>query len=121
MDIRSVWEDAPAVRWAVANALQDRCRATPAGPLPGPPPQFGVPSGQDRPGWPNPRRLRRHRGGGLRINAKRVEVLDEDWEAACFVEKCPGCFAAVAARTYYPWWRGAGLHLVEASQTFSAA
>jgi hypothetical protein len=32
------------------------------------------------------------------INAKRVEVLNEDWEAACFVEKCPGCFAAVAAR-----------------------
>jgi hypothetical protein len=33
------------------------------------------------------------------INAKRLEVLNEDWEAACFVEKCPGCFAAVAART----------------------
>jgi hypothetical protein len=33
------------------------------------------------------------------INAERVEVLNEDWEAACFVEKCPGCFAAVAART----------------------
>jgi hypothetical protein len=31
------------------------------------------------------------------INAKRLEVLNEDWEAACFVEKCPGCFAAVAA------------------------
>jgi hypothetical protein len=27
-----------------------------------------------------------------------LEVLNEDWEAACFVEKCPGCFAAVAAR-----------------------
>jgi hypothetical protein len=33
------------------------------------------------------------------INPKRLEVLNEDWEAACFVEKCPGCFAAVAART----------------------
>lgn len=33
------------------------------------------------------------------INAKRVEVLNEDWEAACFVEKCPGCFATVTART----------------------
>lgn len=24
-----------------------------------------------------------------------LAVLDEDWEAACFVEKCPDCFAAV--------------------------
>ncbi len=28
-----------------------------------------------------------------------LEVLNEDWEAACFVEKCPVCFAAVAAST----------------------
>ena len=33
------------------------------------------------------------------ISVKRVEVLDEDWEAACFVEKCPGCFAVIANRT----------------------
>jgi hypothetical protein len=32
------------------------------------------------------------------VSVKRLEVLNEDWEAACFVEKCPGCFAAVAAR-----------------------
>jgi hypothetical protein len=32
------------------------------------------------------------------IKTDRLEVLDQDWEAACFVEKCPGCFAAVAAR-----------------------
>jgi hypothetical protein len=31
------------------------------------------------------------------IAADRLEVLDEDWEAACFVEKCPECFAAVIA------------------------
>ena len=30
--------------------------------------------------------------------ADTLEVLNEDWEAACFVEKCPGCFAAVVAR-----------------------
>jgi hypothetical protein len=29
---------------------------------------------------------------------QRLEALNEDWEAACFVEKCPGCFAVVAAR-----------------------
>jgi hypothetical protein len=28
--------------------------------------------------------------------AGRLVVLNQDWEAACFVEKCPGCFAAVA-------------------------
>ncbi len=32
-------------------------------------------------------------------NRTGLEVLDEDWEAACFVEKCPDCFAAVAAHT----------------------
>jgi hypothetical protein len=26
-----------------------------------------------------------------------AEVLNEDWEAACFVEKCADCFAAVLA------------------------
>lgn len=32
------------------------------------------------------------------IKTDALEVLDEDWEASCFIEKCPGCFAAVAAR-----------------------
>ena len=32
------------------------------------------------------------------INAEELEVVNEDWEAACFVEKCPDCFAGVAAR-----------------------
>ena len=31
------------------------------------------------------------------VGADTLQVLDEDWEAACFVEKCPECFAAVAA------------------------
>ena len=31
------------------------------------------------------------------ITAEGLEVLDQDWEQACFVEKCPGCFAAVLA------------------------
>jgi hypothetical protein len=30
------------------------------------------------------------------IPADRLDVLDQDWEAACFVEKCPGCFAVVS-------------------------
>jgi hypothetical protein len=32
------------------------------------------------------------------IPADGLEVLDQDWEGACFVEKCPGCFAAVVAQ-----------------------
>jgi hypothetical protein len=32
------------------------------------------------------------------IKAEDLQVLNEDWEAACFVEKCAACFAAVRAR-----------------------
>jgi hypothetical protein len=32
------------------------------------------------------------------IKSEALAVLNEDWEAACFVEKCPECFAAVASR-----------------------
>jgi hypothetical protein len=31
------------------------------------------------------------------IEADGLEVLDQDWEQAFFVEKCPGCFAAALA------------------------
>jgi hypothetical protein len=31
------------------------------------------------------------------IKAEGLVVLDQDWEEAFFVEKCPGCFAAVLA------------------------
>jgi hypothetical protein len=30
------------------------------------------------------------------VGTDALEVLDGDWEVACFVEKCPTCFAAVA-------------------------
>jgi hypothetical protein len=29
------------------------------------------------------------------MKADRLQVLDQDWETDCFVQKCPGCFAAV--------------------------
>ena len=29
------------------------------------------------------------------VRTETLQVLDEDWEAACFIEKCPACFAAV--------------------------
>jgi chromosome partitioning protein len=39
--------------------------------------------------------FRADRGG---IKGDRLQVLDQDWETACFVQKCPGCFAAVATK-----------------------
>jgi hypothetical protein len=32
------------------------------------------------------------------IKADGLEVLDQDWEEAFFVEKCSGCFTAVVAQ-----------------------
>ena len=32
------------------------------------------------------------------IKADTLEVLNEDWEAACFVERCADCFATVLGR-----------------------
>jgi hypothetical protein len=34
---------------------------------------------------------------GIKIDG--LDVLDQDWEEAFFVEKCPGCFAAVVQRS----------------------
>jgi hypothetical protein len=33
------------------------------------------------------------------IKSEALAVLNEDWEAACFIEKCADCFATVAARS----------------------
>jgi hypothetical protein len=33
------------------------------------------------------------------IKADGLDVVDQDWEEAFFVEKCPGCFAAVVAQS----------------------
>jgi hypothetical protein len=32
------------------------------------------------------------------VDAEALAVLNEDWEAACFVEKCADCFASVLGR-----------------------
>lgn len=36
------------------------------------------------------------------ITTDRLDVLEQDWEEAFFVEKCPGCFAAVVQRSPSP-------------------
>ena len=33
------------------------------------------------------------------IKCDRLQVLDQDWEEAFFVEKSPGCFTAVVAQS----------------------
>ena len=33
------------------------------------------------------------------IKTHELDVLDQDWEEAFFVEKCPGCFTAVVAKS----------------------
>src|SRR6266511_2201854 len=92
MDMRSISEDAPEVPMAGAYALQGRCRAAPAGAITGQPSGWDGQVGQDRPGrstiWP-PRPAPYICG----IGADGLEVRNDDGEAACVVEKCPGCFA----------------------------
>jgi hypothetical protein len=50
--------------------------------------------GHDRPGRLSLRRLRHDRRRVCGMNAERLEVLNEVWEAACFVEECADWFAA---------------------------
>jgi hypothetical protein len=45
-----------------------------------------------------PSLVHRHRRCRLRDKGDRLQVLDQDWETACFVQKCPGCFAAVVTK-----------------------
>ena len=94
----SIWEDAPAIPTAGAYAVQGRCRATPAGAIPSSPARWGVSGGQDRPGRPTHAVCAVTGAAVCGIKAEVLEVLNEDWEAACFVEKCSDCFTAVAAR-----------------------
>jgi hypothetical protein len=99
MDMRGISEDAARGRTVGrADALQGRGRADGAGPVSGTSSRWGLQGGPDDAG-------RRDSCGDAAtgavacgIKGHRLEVLDQDWEAAFFVEKCPGCFAAVVAR-----------------------
>lgn len=33
------------------------------------------------------------------IKADQLQALDQNWEAACFVEKCPECFAVAITQS----------------------
>jgi hypothetical protein len=81
------------------HALSGWCRATPAGAILGLPSRWGVPRGQNCPGWGPTHAVCATTGATVcGVKAEALEVLNEDWEATCLVEQCPRCFAAVLAR-----------------------
>jgi hypothetical protein len=82
-----------------AHALQTRCRAAPAGPFPGPPPDTVFRAARTAPVGPTHAVCAATGAVACGIKADRLQVLDQDWETACFVEKCPGCFAAVVTQS----------------------
>ncbi len=96
MDIGSVWEDASLGPWrgrcATRSELSNSSRS--------PRWSIAVTGRSGRPG--PPRSAPTHAvcaAAGVvvcGIKAEALVVLNEDWEAACFVGKCPGCFAAAA-------------------------
>ena len=63
-----------------------------------PPARSGVPGGQVAPVGPTHAVCAVTGATVCGVEAEALEVLNEDWEAACFVEKCAACFAAVRAR-----------------------
>jgi hypothetical protein len=82
---------------AGAYARQGRCRAAPAGAIIGQPSGWVVRSARTAPVGPTHGVAAATGAVACGIKRHRLQVLDQDWEAAFFVEKCPGCFAAVVA------------------------
>ena len=80
-----------------AYALQGRCRATPATAIAGHWPDGVFRVARTAPVGPTHAVCATTGATVCGIKAEDLEVLNVDWEAACFVEKCPDCFAAVLA------------------------
>jgi hypothetical protein len=97
MGMRGIWEDAAGAEGG-AHAVQGRRRAGGAGPVLGASSRWGLQVSQDRPVGPTHAVDAATGVVACGITVHRLEVLDQDWEAAFFVEKCPGCFAAVVQR-----------------------
>jgi hypothetical protein len=98
MDMWSGLEDAPAVQWRVA--MRYRVGAEQLQQVPSlayrPDGVFRV--ARTAPVGPTHAVCATTGATVCDVKAEALEVLNEDWEAACFVEKCPRCFAAVLAR-----------------------
>jgi hypothetical protein len=97
MDMWSGLEDAPAVQWRVA--MRYRVGAEQLQQVPSlayrPDGVFRV--ARTAPVGPTHAVCATTGATVCGVKAEALEVLNEDWEAACFVEKCPNCFAAVLA------------------------
>jgi hypothetical protein len=82
-----------------ADALQGRRRAGGASPVVDPSSRWDFQVGQDRPVGPTHAVDAATGAVACGTETDGLEVLDQDWEEAFFVEKCPGCFAAVMAQS----------------------
>lgn len=81
------------------HALQGRCREARAGPINGPPSQRVFRSARTTPvglthAVATPSEATASDATACGIPARRLHLLDQDWEAS-FIEKCPACFNAV--------------------------
>jgi hypothetical protein len=79
------------------HAVQGRRRADGAGPVPGASSRRVFRSARTAPVGPTHAVDAATGAVACGIKSDGLDVLDQDWEAAFFVEKCPGCFAAVIA------------------------
>jgi hypothetical protein len=98
VDLARGREDAPAIpRGGLPMRYKVGAEQLQQVPTPPPSPRHRLPGQSSCPGRPDPRGLDQDRRAACGITAEGLEVLDQDWEQAFFVEKCPGCFAAVLA------------------------
>ena len=81
-----------------AGAVQGRGRADGAGPVAGPSSRGVFRAARAAPIDPTHAVDAATGAVACGITARGLEVLDQDWEAAFFVEKRPGCFPAVVAQ-----------------------
>jgi hypothetical protein len=87
----------PGVGEGRADAVQGRCRAGRARAVLGPSPRRVFRVARTAPVGPT--HAVDATTGACGIKTHGLEVLDQDWEEAFFVEKCPGCFTAVVAQS----------------------
>jgi hypothetical protein len=100
LDKERTSEDPPDVRTEGAqDALQDRRRTVRASSVLCPPSRWHVQVGQDCTVGPTHAVDAATGVVACGITPNSLDVLDQDWEEAFFIEKCPRCFAAVVAHS----------------------
>jgi hypothetical protein len=98
LDKQSIWEETPAVSAEVP--LRYKVGAEQLQPAPSlvPRPNGVFRAGRTAPVGPTHAVCATTGATDCGIKLDAHKVLDEDWEAACFIQKCPACFAAVTGR-----------------------